>query len=142
MNCKESSVEQPKTREEKRQAAKEGRELMTQLHAAKQDSSLYSQLTPIEKIAADIVEDYFQLNPDKEIRDPFVFKLRNILTKDEWRALKFQMVKMGVKVAEFLSCLLNNDGPNDGDQLSLQMPMFYAEGIRHWNEAHQETSVL
>lgn len=160
MNCKESSViiskagirnieaeelssvEQPKTREEKRQAAKEGRELMTQLHAAKQDSNLYSQLTPIEKIAADIVEDYFQPNPDKESRDPFVFRSRNILTKDEWRALKFQMVKMGVKVAEFLSCLLNNDGPNDGDQLSLQMPMFYVEGIRHWNEVHQETSVL
>lgn len=160
MNCKESSViiskagirnieaeelssvEQPKTREEKRQAAKEGRELMTRLHAAKQDSNLYSQLTPIEKIAADIVEDYFQPNPDKESRDPFVFRSRNILTKDEWRALKFQMVKMGVQVAEFLSCLLHNDGPNDGDQLSLQMPMFYAEGIRHWNEVHQKTSVL
>ena len=137
-----SSVEQPQTREEKRQAAKEGRELMVQLHAAKQDNNLYSQLTPIEKIAADIVEDYFQPNPDKESRDPFVFRSRNILTKDEWRALKFQMVKMGVKVTEFLSCLLNNDGPNDGDQLSLQMPMFYAEGIRHWNEVHQETSVL
>lgn len=137
-----SSVEQPKTREEKRQAAKEGRELMVQLHAAKQDNNLYSQLTPIEKIAADIVEDYFQPNPDKESRDPFVFRSRNILTKDEWRVLKFQMVKAGVKVSEFLSCLLNNDGPNDGDQLSLQMPMFYAEGIRHWNEVHQETSVL
>lgn len=137
-----SSVEQPKTREEKRQAAKEGRELMIQLHATKQDNNLYSQLTPIEKIAADIVEDYFQPNPDKESRDPFVFRSRNILTKDEWRVLKFQMVKAGVKVSEFLSCLLNNDGPNDGDQLSLQMPMFYAEGIRHWNVVHQETSVL
>ena len=160
MNCKESSViiskagirnieaeelssvEQPKTREEKRQAAKEGRELMVQLHAAKQDSNLYSQLTPIEKIAADMVDEYFQPNLDKESRDPFVFRSRNILTKDEWRVLKFQMVKAGVKVSEFLSCLLNNDGPNDGDQLSLQMPMFYAEGIRHWNEVHQETSVL
>ena len=137
-----SSVEQPKTREEKRQAAKEGRELMVQLHAAKQDNNLYSQLTPIEKIAADIVDEYFQPNPDKESRDPFVFKSRNILTKDEWRVLKFQMVKVGVKVSEFLSCLLNNDGPNDGDQLSLQMPMFYAKGIRHWNEVHQETSGL
>lgn len=137
-----SSVEQPKTREEKRQAAKEGRELMTRLHAAKQDSNLYSQLTPIEKIAADMIDEYFQPNPDKESRDPFVFRSRNILTKDEWRVLKFQMVKAGVKVSEFLSCLLNNDGPNDGDQLSLQMPMFYAEGIRHWNEVHQETSVL
>lgn len=137
-----SSVEQPKTREEKRQAAKEGRELMTQLHAAKQDSNLYSQLTPIEKIAADMVDEYFQPNPDKESRDPFVFRSRNILTKDEWRVLKFQMVKAGVKVSEFLGCLLNNDGPNDGDQLSLQMPMFYAEGIRHWNEVHQETSAL
>lgn len=160
MNCKESSViiskagirnieaealssvEQPKTREEKRQAAKEGRELMIRLHAAKQDSNLYSQLTPIEKIAADIVEDYFQPNPDKESRDPFVFRSRNILTKDEWRALKAKLVKTGIKVSEFLSCLLNNDGPNDGDQLSLQIPMFYAEGIRHWNEIHQETSGL
>lgn len=137
-----SSVEQPKTREEKRQAAKEGRELMTKLHTAKQDHNLYSQLTPIEKIAADIVDEYFQPNPDKESRDPFVYKSRNILTKDEWRVLKFQMVKAGVKVSEFLSCLLNNDGPNDGDQLSLQIPMFYAKGILHWNEVHQETSVL
>lgn len=137
-----SSVEQPKTREEKRQATKDGRELMTRLYVAKQDNNLYSQLTSIEKIAADMVDEYFQPNPDKESRDPFVFKSRNILTKDEWRGLKFQMAKAGVKVSEFLSCLLNNDGPNDGDQLSLQMPMFYAEGIRHWNEVHQETSVL
>lgn len=137
-----SVVHQPKTREERRQAAKDGRELMKRLYKAKQDNKLYSQLTSIEKIAADVIAQYFIPNPDKEDRAPFILKDGPIMVKEDWRALKVQISQAGLKESDFLSSLLNNKGPNDGDQLILQEPLFFWEGLKAVNETYQQTSIL
>lgn len=137
-----SAVHQPKTREERRQAAKEGRELMKRLYKANQDKGLYSQLTSIEKIAADVIAQYFAPNPDKEDRAPFILKDGPIMVKENWRALKVQITQAGLKESDFLSTLLNNKGPNDGDQLILQEPLFFWDGLKAVNETYQQTSIL
>lgn len=137
-----AEVHQPTTREEKRQAAKEGRELMRRLYAAKQDATIYSQLTSIEKIAANIIDRYFIPNPDKEDRAPFILKNGPVMVKEEWRALKGEIQQAGLKESDFLSSLLNNKGPNDGDQLILQEPLFLWAGIKAINEIYQQTSIL
>lgn len=137
-----SAVHQPKTREERRQAAKEGRGLMKRLYKAKQDKGLYSQLTSIEKIAADVIAQYFAPNPDKEDRAPFILKDGPIMIKENWRALKVQITQAGLKESDFLSTLLNNKGPNDSDQLILQEPLFLLAGIKAINETYQQESIL
>ena len=136
------AVHQPKTREEKRQAAREGRVLMKRLYKAKHDETLYSQLTPIEKIAADVIAQYYIPNPDKEDRAPFAHKNGLIMVKEGWRALKAQIKRAGLKESDFLSSLLNNKGPNDGEQLILQEPLFFCEGLKAVNEAYQQISIL
>lgn len=137
-----AAVEQPKTREEKRQAIKEGRKLMKRLYKAKQDIKLYSQLTPMEKIAADIVAEFFQPNPDKDDREPFAYRKSQMMSREDWRVLQVKLAENNLKVQDFISILLYGDKNLDGEQLMLQTPMFYAEGIRHWNEVHQETSIV
>ena len=135
---------QPETRDERREAAISGRELMKKLFKAKQDKALYSQLTKIEKLAATAISEFFIPNPDMGDDDnrPFIFKNNPILSRDEYRWLLVRVSEHGLKESDLFDALLLSDGPNDAGQLPVREPMFYVEGIRFVNSKYNETSIL
>ena len=147
---------QPETREERRKATYDGFEYMTKLYCLSMDSNKGSQFTPIEKIISQFISDYMEpdeSNPD--LLEPDVkwyrFHVRQgadgisdegALTKLHWKLFKKQVSDAGYTEQELLSCLLNNKGPTQYEQLIIQPCMFFAEGIRTLNKIHGHKSII
>ena len=141
---------QPQTREEKRLAIQDGLQYMSKLYLiCRYKLQEYDSLTPIEKLAGRCIVKF--LRPEETETEVFRFSLdqeskhfseTGAIVKDTWRILKSQIQTAGYTEQEFLSCLLNSNGPNQYEQLPIQPCMFFADGIRTLNKLHGNESVI
>ena len=141
---------QPETREKRRAVILDSTTYMTKLYMMYNSEGVEpSQLTPIERIAAECINDYLRVEQSNtgnftfsiNHESPFITEEGSI-GRNAWRALRRKIQKEGYTESEFISCLLNGKSPNQFEQLSVQPCMFFAEGLRTLNRIHGHKSFV
>ena len=101
------------------------------------DDARYTQLTPIELMIYNFLNDNFQIGENGEIEEPKrAFINRTMLT-----VFYIDAKSKGVSESDFVS-VLSKDKPDSTGSLNLRQRMFSADKIRNWNRLHAIKSVV
>ena len=101
------------------------------------DDARYSQLTPVELVIYNFLNENFKIGELGEVDEPkHVFINRTTLA-----AFYVDAKDKGVTESDFLS-VLSKDKPDGTGSLNLRQRMFSADKIRKWNRLHTLSSIV
>lgn len=131
---------QPASRQERKEVMRKARKIMAELYRMKSSDGL----SRIEKIWWGIVQENFCPNPDAEGAKlmPFVYRDSNMLGRESWKMVQWELKKAGIKTDDFILSVLSSTGPNDGGQLLLQNPPFLPDGLVYVNSLYGDKNGL
>lgn len=136
-NIYAEQVEQVAPRSVKRHNREDDMSYMQKIVLIGDDDARYSQLTPIELVIYNFLNDHFQIGEHGEIEEPkHAFVNRTALA-----TFYVDAKEKGVSDTDFLS-VLSKDKPDGTGSLNMRQRMFSADKIRKWNRLHTATSII
>ena len=136
-NIYAEQVEQVAPRSVKRHNREDDMSYMQKIVLIGDDDARYSQLTPIELVIYNFLNDHFQIGEHGEIEEPkHAFVNRTALA-----TFYVDAKEKGVSDTDFLS-VLSKDKPDGTGSLNMRQRMFSADKIRKWNGLHTATSII
>ena len=116
-----------------KRAAKEGREedkaYMQEIVLLGDDDERYKDLTPIELVIYNFLNDYFKINEDGSVEAP----LQKFVNRVSLGRFYLSVTEKGLTEKDFLSVLFNNAPDRQTGSLTLKPRMFSSVKIKEWN---------
>lgn len=126
----------------KRKSIREGRGedklYMQKIILIGDDDNRYKDLTPIELVVYNFLNEHFQINDDGSIEQPNAPYLNRINLNRFYLSMK----EKKVTEQDFLGILFNNRPDSSDGSLQLKGRMFSADQIREWNSFYGHISVV
>lgn len=101
------------------------------------DDGLYKQLTPVELVMYNFLNEYFVIDDFGNVTD---IKSK-FITRTSLAVFYIDAKDKGVTEADFIQ-ILSKDKPEQTGCLNLRQRMFSADKIRRWNKMHSVDSVV
>ena len=101
------------------------------------DDARYSQLTPVELVIYNFLNENFKIGELGEVEEP----KHAFINRTTLAAFYVDAKDKGVTESDFLS-VLSKDKPDGTGSLNMRQRMFSADKIRKWNRLHTATSII
>ena len=101
------------------------------------DDARYSQLTPVELVIYNFLNENFKIGELGEVDEP----KHAFINRTTLAAFYVDSKEKGVTESDFLS-VLSKDKPDGTGSLNLRQRMFSADKIRKWNRLHTLSSIV
>ena len=101
------------------------------------DDARYSQLTPVELVIYNFLNENFKIGEQGEVDEP----KHTFINRTTLAAFYVDAKDKGVTESDFLS-VLSKDKPDGTGSLNLRQRMFSADKIRKWNRLHALPSIV
>lgn len=101
------------------------------------DDARYSQLTPVELVIYNFLNENFKIGELGEVEEP----KHAFINRTTLAAFYVDSKEKGVTESDFLS-VLSKDKPDGTGSLNLRQRMFSADKIRKWNRLHTLSSIV
>ena len=101
------------------------------------DDARYSQLTPVELVIYNFLNENFKIGELGEVDEP----KHAFINRTTLAAFYVDAKDKGITESDFLS-VLSKDKPDGTGSLNLRQRMFSADKIRKWNRLHALPSIV
>jgi DNA-dependent RNA polymerase auxiliary subunit epsilon len=130
-------VEQLPPRSVKRDNRGDDMSYMQKIVLIGDDDTRYSQLTPVELVIYNFLNENFKIGELGEVDEP----KHAFINRTTLAAFYVDAKDKGVTESDFLS-VLSKDKPDGTGSLNLRQRMFSADKIRKWNRLHTLSSIV
>ena len=130
-------VEQLPPRSVKRDNRGDDMSYMQKIILIGDDDTRYSQLTPVELVIYNFLNENFKIGELGEVDEP----KHAFINRTTLAAFYVDAKDKGVTESDFLS-VLSKDKPDGTGSLNLRQRMFSADKIRKWNRLHTLSSIV
>lgn len=130
-------VEQLPPRSVKRDNRGDDMSYMQKIILIGDDDARYSQLTPVELVIYNFLNENFKIGELGEVDEP----KHTFINRTTLAAFYVDSKEKGVTESDFLS-VLSKDKPDGTGSLNLRQRMFSADKIRKWNRLHTLPSIV
>ena len=130
-------VEQLPPRSVKRDNRGDDMSYMQKIILIGDDDARYSQLTPVELVIYNFLNENFKIGELGEVDEP----KHAFINRTTLAAFYVDAKDKGVTESDFLS-VLSKDKPDGTGSLNLRQRMFSADKIRKWNRLHTLSSIV
>lgn len=130
-------VEQLPPRSVKRDNRGDDMSYMQKIILIGDDDARYSQLTPVELVIYNFLNENFKIGEQGEVDEP----KHAFINRTTLAAFYVDAKDKGVTESDFLS-VLSKDKPDGTGSLNLRQRMFSADKIRKWNRLHALSSIV
>ena len=130
-------VEQLPPRSVKRDNRGDDMSYMQKIILIGDDDARYSQLTPVELVIYNFLNENFKIGELGEVDEP----KHTFINRTTLAAFYVDAKDKGVTESDFLS-VLSKDKPDGTGSLNLRQRMFSADKIRKWNRLHALPSIV